>query len=591
MYAPVETTPQSEPLPGMVPNSAGGHAYPVDDMTRLRRFLILGSEGGSYYADERKLTLENAAAVKRCIENDGPKAVYEIAYISRHGRAPKVGPPLFALAMAATYGHLGTRELAFGYLPQMARTGSQLQMFIDYIGTMRGWGRGLRRAVANWYTNKDIKDAVYQTVKYRQRYNWTHRDLLRKAHPKAVDAMNDLFAWITQGTMPDEDNDYFSLIHAYEEAKTADVDRLVNLIARYNLTWEMVPAEMLDKKPIWATLAERMPLTALVRNLATLTRVGVIAPMKSAWVCERLNAIGNARTEHFTRIHPIAVLSALLTYRSGKGARGQNTWTPVPQVVDALDQAFERSFDTAPQTNQRFYLGIDVSGSMGSGEVAGVPGLTPRMAAAAMAMAIARREPNYYIAGFANGRDPSRHVGHRFGSTMGGATMAPLSITATDSLADAVRKTQGLDFGGTDCALPMLDALEKKIPVDVFVILTDSETWAGPVHPAEALRKYRQEMNIPAKLVVVAMVSNGFTIADPEDAGMMDVVGFDSAAPALIADFAETLDTETLAGIERGVQDSNAGRVLPWGEVEKDLPMLVQPEDIPAENVGYTDDF
>ena len=105
---------------------------------------------------------------------------------ARHGRAPKVGPPLFALAMAATYGHLGTRELAFGYLPQMARTGSQLQMFIDYIGTMRGWGRGLRRAVGKWYTDKDIKDAVYQAVKYRQRYNWTHRDLLRKAHPASA---------------------------------------------------------------------------------------------------------------------------------------------------------------------------------------------------------------------------------------------------------------------------------------------------------------------------------------------------------------------------------------------------------------------
>ena len=150
--------------------------------------------------------------------------------------------------------------------------------------------------------------------------------------------------------------------------------------------------------------------------------------------------------------------------------------------------------------------------------------------------------------------------------------MAPLSITATDSLADAVHKTQGLDFGGTDCALPMLDALEKKIPVDVFVILTDSETWAGPVHPAEALRKYRQEMDIPAKLVVVvAMVSNGFTIADPEDAGMMDVVGFDSAAPALIADFAMSGGTVT---------------VLPMAH-----PAVVEPEDVPAENVGYTDDF
>ena len=41
---------------------------------------------------------------------------------------------------------------------------------------------------------------------------------------------------------------------------------------------------------------------------------------------------------------------------------------------------------------------------MASGQVAGVPGLTPRMAAAAMTMAIARREPNYYIAGFAAGQ-------------------------------------------------------------------------------------------------------------------------------------------------------------------------------------------
>ena len=248
-----------------------------------------------------------------------------------------------------------------------------------------------------------------QAVKYRQRYNWNHRDLLSKAHPKAASSVfNDFFAWITHGTMALDDPN-FALIHAYEQAKTADPKVLAALIRAYDMTWEMIPSEQLDKPEVWEALAERMPLTALVRNLATLTRVGTIAPMKSAWVCERLNAIGNARTEDFARIHPINVLSALLTYRSGKGARGSNTWTPVPQVVDALDQAFERSFDTAPQTNQRFYLGIDVSGSMGSGEVAGIPGLTPRMAAAAMTMAIARREPNYYIAGFAD-LDLYRHT-------------------------------------------------------------------------------------------------------------------------------------------------------------------------------------
>ena len=105
-------------------------------------------------------------------------------------------------------------------------------MFIDYISHMRGWGRGLRRAVGKWYTGKDIKDVVYQAVKYRHRYNWTHRDLLRKSHPKVVSSVfNAFFAWITQGTMPDKDIRYLSLIHAYEEAKTADVDDLVNLIS------------------------------------------------------------------------------------------------------------------------------------------------------------------------------------------------------------------------------------------------------------------------------------------------------------------------------------------------------------------------
>jgi 60 kDa SS-A/Ro ribonucleoprotein len=70
------------------------------------------------------------------------------------------------------------------------------------------------------------------------------------------------------------------------------------------------------------------------------------------------------------------------------------------------------------------------------------------------------------------------------------------------------------------------------------VIYTDNETWAGTIHADEALRRYRERTGIRAKLVVVGMTSTGFTIADPNDAGMLDVVGFDAAAPALIASFA-----------------------------------------------------
>ena len=123
---------------------------------------------------------------------------------------------LFALAMAASYGSEKVRKTAFDFLNDVALTGSHLQLFIDYIGTMRGWGRGLRRAVGEWYTERPVTQAVYQAVKYRQRYNWTHRDLLRKAHPKAASSVfNDCFAWITKGTLPPP---YFALIHAYEQA-------------------------------------------------------------------------------------------------------------------------------------------------------------------------------------------------------------------------------------------------------------------------------------------------------------------------------------------------------------------------------------
>jgi 60 kDa SS-A/Ro ribonucleoprotein len=69
------------------------------------------------------------------------------------------------------------------------------------------------------------------------------------------------------------------------------------------------------------------------------------------------------------------------------------------------------------------------------------------------------------------------------------------------------------------------------------VIFTDSETWAGEVHPVQALQDYRRESGIDARLVVVGMVSNGFSIAHPADPGMLDVVGFDTATPQLISDF------------------------------------------------------
>ena len=187
-------TPQSESLNGQVANSAGGYSFPVNDMTRLRRFLILGSEGGSYYASERKLTLENAKALRNLL-SDGRDAdvLQEIYDVRVNNRAPKQSTLLFALAVVASEGSVEGRKNAFAMLPTIARTASQLFEFVEYADSLRGWGRGFREGVANWYTSKTPSQLAYQVVKYRNRYNWTHRDVLRKVHPQVVGDLNDVF--------------------------------------------------------------------------------------------------------------------------------------------------------------------------------------------------------------------------------------------------------------------------------------------------------------------------------------------------------------------------------------------------------------
>ncbi len=533
-------TPQGQAIPGsaQVPNSAGGYAFAVDDWTRLNRFLVLGAEGGSYYAAERTLSLDNADAVRRCIAADGARVVAEIVAVSEEGRAPKNDPALFALAMVAAFGDDEARRRALAALPQVARIGTHLFHFAEYVDGMRGWGRGLRQAVAAWYNAMPADKLAYQAVKYGQRDGWSHRDLLRLAHPKpATEQHFGLYHWMTQGWpgvgVDPHPDAALRMVWAAERAKQCEGEaEMADLIRTYRLPREAVPTHWLTSRTVWDALLEQMPLTALIRNLATLTRVGAVGPGAEEATLRVAAQITDEARLRSARVHPIAVLSALKTYAQGRGERGQNTWTPVPQIVDALDRAFYASFGNVTPTGKRWLLALDVSGSMGGGQIAGVPGLTPRIASAAMALVTAATEAQYQAVAFTAGSGG-------YGGMWGGqAALTPLAISPRQRLDDVLNTVSGLPFGGTDCALPMTWALQNKVAADVFVIYTDSETWAGKIHPAQALREYRERTGIPAKLVVCGMVSNGFSIADPDDAGMLDVVGFDSATPALMSDFA-----------------------------------------------------
>ena len=476
---------------------------------------------------------------------DGLRAVAEIVAVSTDGRAPKNDPAILALALAAGRGDEATRKAALDALPRVCRTSTHLFQFAVFVEAFRGWGRSLRRGIARWYAEQPVDALAYQAVKYRQREGVTHRDLLRLSHPAtSVSARNPtvdvsaeharLFEWIARGGSADG---LPRIVEGFVRAQSAASPKeSAELVLEYCLPREAVRSEHLASQDVWEALLEDMPMTALVRNLATMTRVGVLAPRSTARA-KVIEQLGDTERLRKARVHPIALLAALRTYQSGRGARGKHRWNPLGGVVDALDAAFYAAFGNVEPSGRRMLLALDVSGSMTWGEVGGIPGLTPRDASAALALVTAATEEEPEIVGFFTGkggflkRGRPLHWGYQDGLT-------PLSISPRQRLDDAVKVVSDLPFGGTDCALPMLYAQALEREIDTFVIYTDSETWAGNIHPADALRAYRRASGIDASLVVVGMVSNGFSIADPNDGGMLDVVGFDTATPQLISDFA-----------------------------------------------------
>jgi 60 kDa SS-A/Ro ribonucleoprotein len=554
------STPQSSAIPGstQVENNAGGYTWKVDDMIRLRRFVCLGSEKGNYYTKEPQLTLDNAQAIARLLAaGRGPEVVKELIDYSVNGRTAKQDPILFALAMCVRCGDVKTKTAAYEAVGKICRIPTFLFTFIQFVEAMTpnstGWGRGMRGSIQEWYTGKEAKELAFTVTKYKQRNGWSHRDLLRLAHVKPSDDGHQLvFKYVTKGAgilegyeesepkkveteagfdlcdhpAPVENNvkETLELLRTIEAVGklTGESERFEEIaceaIKRFHLAREHLPTQLLNSVGVWSALLEDMPMTAMIRNLAKMTSIGLLQD-GNAHMKKVVEKVTNVEQLKKARIHPFNVLVAGKVYAQGRGEKGSLTWNPLRAVGEALDKAFYLSFKNVEPTGQSVVVGLDVSGSM-SCNVLGSESISCREAAMAMSLVMARTEPACKMMAF-NGE------------------LVPLKgVSPQNTLEQNLAATSGLPFGSTDCALPMIWATKNKVEADVFIVYTDNETWAGEIHPSQALVEYRRKMKKPhAKLIVVGMAVNEFSIADPEDRGMLDIAGFDSAAPEIMRNF------------------------------------------------------
>lgn len=524
-----------------VKNAAGGFVYQIDKFDMVKRFLVMGTEGGTYYESERDLTKQNVDNLKSAIKEDGPHVVRMAHEVSVNGRAAKNDMALFVFALAMAHGDAETKETVKALYNRVARTGTHHLMFVNFVNGMRGWGRALKRVVGNWYTAMTDDQLAYQVVKYRNREEWTHRDVLRMCH---AGENSYLYRWIVNTTSyprtikskdaadrnypaTEFDERQPAIIHGFERARMLDHLKgatpwdAIRLIGKYNLTHEMIPNKFKAYPAVWEALLPNMPIHACVRNLGKMSSLGLFEPFSEnvQIVLDKLTpeSVKNAR------LHPLAALGAMKVYQRGEGVLGNLSWTPNQKIVEQLGQAFYWGFDAIEPCGKNIMLAIDVSGSMfgsmGGYPMAAYPMLTCGEIAGVLAMVTARTEQNYVMCGF----------DHQF---------SDLPITSQSTLGEVMRILRDRHFGRTDCAMPMRAALGRGWDtIDGFVIYTDNETYCGNMHPKSALEMYRDKTGRDARLAVSAMTATDTSIADGTVPYMMDFVGMSTNTPRLISQY------------------------------------------------------
>ena len=524
-----------------VKNHAGGYVFEVDDIDRLGRFFCLGSESGTYYADSEQLTHENLQCVQRLIAaGRGDEVVRKTIEYSVNGRTAKQDTLMLVMAMCARQEiDPDTSKLCYEHLNEVCRIPTHLFTFLGYCeaasnGT--GWGRAHRRAISNWYfrfreSSEQARRLAMLVTKYRNRNGWTHMDVIRLAHlkPEVNDnGVTAILKYIVKGFDDSKEDlansgllEYLQAVEdvrSQRDPNTVDVSGLAALIREHRLVREHVNTQLLKFPAIWEALLEHMPMTAMIRNLGKMASIGMTSP-NSKYEKMIVTRLGDPEILKKARIHPFNILTALLTYNRGQGEVGKLTWQPNAAVVKALDAAFYYCFKLVEPTNKRFLLALDVSGSMFGCTVIGSQSITPGVAAAALSLVTANTERQFEIVGFSD-------------------ELVPIRISPYMKLPDIQTEMGSICFGSTDCSLPMVYAESKRKDFDVFVVFTDNDTNSGRIKPAEAMKRYRVNRNLPnAKLIVCAMSSTGFTIADPDDPNMMDMCGFDSSGPEVMRNF------------------------------------------------------
>lgn len=489
--------------------------YQLNKWSRLNRFLILGVDRNFYSASQSTRVFENVTVVNECIAESPSKVVAAVRHVLREGLAKNRDACLWTLAQVNT-------QEAFDAAATYITMSTDLFHFIGFVRQRRGMGKMVHRFIQEWYNSKSDAQLAYQFIKYRQRDGWSHRDVLRLGRPKH----REIYRYVTQNQVDTDgiDPDAFNQLVCFNMVMQHQNYNLETskLVVSGKLPWEALPTNMHNFPEMWEDLMSNnlLPMGAMLRQLRRFVgfhKAGAPGPLQMA-----TTRLTNETLVRKARLHPMNILNAAMVLHNEENMQVNEL------IMKALDKAFEASMQDYVPTGKRILVGLDISPSMASTPFRGAH-FTSSQACAAMLTTFARTEPYLFIVGFAH-------------------QIMPLNFNQHDHFLNNAKDATSSQWGWTNCAAPFAYALGRGLGIEAFVVMTDNDTNhvgrssfgrrgyvgigtltdynIGDLSPADALKEYRQRTGIDAKLVVMATDPAPYTIADPNDKGMLDIAGY-----------------------------------------------------------------
>ncbi|CAL7947863.1 unnamed protein product [Xylocopa violacea] len=539
---------------------------PNDPEVRLSQFLYVGKEypdyqPGNWFVHNYFLA-KNVPSIEELAENT-EKQLLPIQIITKAFESNLVPNPetlVYALAVCcrqtkseslrhAAYATLNKICVSPQHFILFIKFASQIskQKELDTTGSSKhGWGQGLRKAVNNWYLSKTPMELAKCVTRYKSRYGWKHKDIIKLSHPVPNNPGGEMvLKYVVRGLEEmkksyGEDPTLTEILEYIEHVEDfkhcTDEVRAAGLLEMYKLTIDHVPGHLLKSKEVWNALISSMDLVMLLTNLQRIHNLELLKP-NSPTVSKIVDQITNEENIAQDKVHPALVLVTIRDYEnSGKPLTFEKRKIkeqferPLPsppkpntKIIDALYKMLNLSFLHIQPTGLRYMVTINMNKVMlethtwRSGNVNGAE------AGCMIALALLRSEKNVTVATFKN-------IG-----------IHTVNIDKTASFGQAMRRLQQMPVGNVNVGKPMSWAAHQNNKYDIFINVVD-QIFEKSDTSEEALQAYKTKLKLPnTKLINCAVCSSSTYRKEKSDKSILTINGFDASVPVVIQAFAMSL--------------------------------------------------